>query len=81
MKYAYQTKGVCSTVIHIDVEDGKIESVSFENGCEGNLIGISMLVVGMKIPDVIAKLEGIRCGMKLTSCPDQLCQALHQMVF
>jgi uncharacterized protein (TIGR03905 family) len=79
MTYTYQTQGTCSTAIHLDVEDGIIRDVYFDNGCNGNLQGISLLVCGMKVSDVISKLEGIRCGMKTTSCPDQLCRALHEM--
>ncbi len=79
MKYTYQTQGTCSTAIHLDVEDGILKDVFFDNGCDGNLQGISLLVKGMKVEDVIAKLEGIRCGMKTTSCPDQLCRALRKM--
>lgn len=79
MKYTYHTQGTCSTAIHLDVENGILKDVYFDNGCDGNLKGISILVKGMKIEDVIAKLEGVRCGMKLTSCPDQLCHALHQI--
>jgi len=79
MKYAYQTSGTCSTLIHLDVTEGILNDVWFENGCDGNLQGISQLIRGMKVADVIQKLEGIRCGMKTTSCPDQLCRVLHEM--
>ena len=79
MKYTYQTQGTCSTAIHLDVEEGVLKDVYFDNGCDGNLQGISLLVKGMKFGDVIARLEGIRCGMKTTSCSDQLCRALHAM--
>ncbi len=79
MKYTYYTQGTCSTAIHLEVENGILKDVYFDNGCDGNLKGISILVKGMKIEEVIAKLEGVRCGMKTTSCPDQLCHALHQM--
>lgn len=72
----YQTKGTCSSAIDIEVNGGVIESVSFIGGCNGNLKGISSLVKGMKVEDAIARLEGIRCGFKATSCPDQLAQAL-----
>ena len=72
----YQTKGTCSSAIDIEVKDGIIESVKFTGGCNGNLQGISSLVKGMKCEDVIARLEGIKCGFKPTSCPDQLAQAL-----
>ena len=72
----YQTKGVCSTSIDIEVEDGVIKFVEFFGGCNGNLQGISALVEGMKVDDAISRLKGIRCGFKTTSCPDQLSKAL-----
>ena len=72
----YQTKGTCSSAIDVEVKDGIIESVSFMGGCNGNLKGISALVKGMTVEDAITRLEGIRCGFKNTSCPDQLAQAL-----
>lgn len=75
----YKTKGTCSSEIHIEVEDGKVKDVFFIGGCNGNLKGVCSLVTGMKIEDVIAKLEGIKCGMKPTSCPDQLAQALKSI--
>ena len=74
----YKTKGVCATSIEFDVEDDIITSLHFTGGCSGNLQGISQLVVGMKVNDVIAKLEGLHCGFKNTSCPDQLATALKQ---
>ena len=78
-EYTYKTQGTCSTDIHVKVDNGVIEEVAFTGGCNGNLQGISKLVKGMKPADVIQKLEGIRCGTKRTSCPDQLCQALHHL--
>ena len=72
----YKTKGTCSTNIHFEVEDGKVKNVSFTGGCNGNLKGISALVEGMKVEDVIDKLEGTTCSFKPTSCPDQLAKAL-----
>ena len=75
----YKTKGTCSTAIDIEVNDGIIESVQFTGGCNGNLKGICALVKGMRVEDAIEKLEGIRCGMKPTSCPDQLAKALKQL--
>ncbi|WP_022761244.1 TIGR03905 family TSCPD domain-containing protein [Butyrivibrio sp. AD3002] len=74
----YKTRGTCSTQIDIDVEGGIIKHVAFTNGCNGNLQGVSRLVEGMKAEDAIAKLRGIRCGMKSTSCPDQLSYAIEQ---
>ena len=76
----YKTKGVCSQAIDIQVENGIVQSVSFQGGCHGNLQGIGALVKGMKVEDVISRLEGIRCGFKNTSCPDQLAQALRTML-
>lgn len=75
----YQTKGVCSSSIDIEVEDGVIKFVQFFGGCNGNLQGISSLVTGMKVDDAISKLKGIRCGFKSTSCPDQLALALESI--
>ncbi len=76
MDYTYKTKGTCSREITFQVEDGKVKNVSFYGGCNGNLKGIGSLVEGMDIDEVIARLEGTTCGMKSTSCPDQLAQAL-----
>lgn len=78
MEIAYKTKGVCSRAIYIDVEDGIVKNVRFEGGCNGNTKGISSLVVGMTVDEVIKRLEGIKCGFKSTSCPDQLAQALKE---
>ena len=78
MKFSYKTKGTCSRLIHIELEGEKIKEVSFEGGCNGNLKGIGALVRGMKIDDAIERLEGIRCGFKPTSCPDQLANALKE---
>ena len=74
--YQYKTKGTCSQMIMFDVEDGKVMDVKFMGGCNGNLKGIGALVEGMPVDEVIARVEGITCGMKKTSCPDQLAQAL-----
>ena len=76
MQYEYKTKGTCSRSILFDVENGKVMNVQFIGGCNGNLQGIGKLVEGMDIDDVISRIEGIHCGMKSTSCPDQLAQAL-----
>ena len=76
MQYTYKTKGTCSREISFEVEDGKVKNVQFFGGCNGNLKGIGALVEGMAVEDVIARVEGITCGMKSTSCPDQLAQAL-----
>lgn len=74
----YRTKGTCSQIIQFDLEGGKVHNVQFHGGCDGNLKGISKLVEGMDAKAVISQLEGIRCGFKPTSCPDQLAQALKQ---
>ena len=74
--YQYNTQGVCSRSIFFDIENGKLKDVSFIGGCNGNLKGIGALVEGMEIDEAISRLEGITCGMKKTSCPDQLAQAL-----
>jgi len=74
--YEFKTKGTCSQMIYFDLEDGKVKNVSFLGGCNGNLKGISKLVEGMDADEVIAKLEGTKCGMKSTSCPAQLAKAL-----
>lgn len=72
----YRTKGTCSQEITFEVEDNKLKNVAFFGGCNGNLQGISKLVEGMDIDEVIRRVEGIRCGFKNTSCPDQLATAL-----
>lgn len=74
----YKTSGTCSQSISYDIVDGKVTNVSFLGGCNGNLKGISKLVEGMDVSEVIAKLEGTTCGFKNTSCPDQLAKALKQ---
>ena len=78
MTINYQPKGTCSRQMTIEVEDGVVKSLQVTGGCHGNLQGISKLVEGMKVEDVIERLSGIRCGSKPTSCPDQLAQALKQ---
>lgn len=74
----YQPKGVCSQMIQFDIEDNKVKNVGFTGGCNGNTQGISRLVEGMDVDDAISRLEGIHCGYKQTSCPDQLAKALKQ---
>ena len=76
----YQPKGVCSTAIDIELDNGIIKSVAFTGGCNGNLQGISRLVEGMAVQDAIDRLKGIQCGFKSTSCPDQLAHALESMI-
>lgn len=73
---SYTTKGVCSRQINIDIENGIVKKVVFNGGCHGNTQGVAALVAGMSIDEAISRLSGIRCGMKNTSCPDQLATAL-----
>ncbi len=76
----YQTQGTCSVLIDVTADDNDvIQDVAFLGGCDGNLQGICRLVKGQKIDDVISRLDGIQCGGKPTSCPDQLCRALEQL--
>ena len=74
----YTTNGVCSREIDFEVVDGKLHNVRYLGGCNGNLQGVGALVEGMEIHDAIARLKGIKCGMKGTSCPDQLAKALEK---
>ena len=76
MKFTYRPKGVCSQLMEIEVEDGRVTGFQVMGGCDGNRKGISRLVEGMEVEEVIRRLEGVRCGRKSTSCPDQLAQAL-----
>ena len=78
MQYEYKTKGTCSQRILFEINDGVISNVQYIGGCHGNLQGISKLVEGMNAQDVIDRIEGIRCGMKPTSCPDQLAKAIKE---
>lgn len=78
MTINYTTRGVCSRQISVEINDGIIESVRFIGGCSGNTQGISALVKGMKVGEAISRLEGIDCGGRGTSCPDQLAKALKQ---
>lgn len=78
MEYVYRPKGVCSRSIRLELEGDVIRSVQFEGGCHGNLQGIAKLVEGMTADQVEQKLRGIKCGMRKTSCPDQLAQAVRK---
>lgn len=78
MKYTYLTNGTCSRQIDIELDGEIIKSIQFHGGCNGNANGISALTRGMSIDHVIEVFEGVRCGMKRTSCPDQLAQALKE---
>ena len=76
--YEYKTKGTCSTKIHFDIKDGKIRSLSFENGCDGNLKALGILVEGMDAGKVVKKLKGLHCDDRKTSCADQLARAIEK---
>lgn len=76
MEYIYNPRGVCSRQFVFDIEDGIVNSVKIMGGCHGNLQGIASLLKGMSVDEVISRLEGIRCGMKPTSCPDQIAKGL-----
>ena len=78
MTYEYRPKGVCSMRITFDIEDGIVSNVQFTGGCNGNLQGISKLVEGRKADEIVSAIEGIKCGFKNTSCPDQLAKALKE---
>ena len=79
MQYEHQNKGTCSRSVLFDIEEGKVKNVQYIGGCNGNLKGIGALVEGMEVDEAIRRLEGIQCGMKATSCPDQLAQALKEV--
>ena len=78
MQFECTTSGTCSRAILFEIEDNKVKNVEFLGGCNGNLQGIGKLVEGMDVDEVITRLEGIHCGMKPTSCPDQLALALEE---
>ncbi len=79
MMYEYSPRGVCSQRMIFEIEDNVVKSLKVIGGCNGNLQGISKLVVGLSVDEVIKRLEGIRCGMKQTSCPDQIAKALKEV--
>ena len=78
MAYQYRPRGVCSQGITFELEDGRVKNVRFVGGCSGNTQGVSRLVEGMPAEEAVRRLSGIRCGMKATSCPDQLSYALEE---
>lgn len=80
MKHTYYPEGTCSRMIEFEIEDGIIKNVEFTGGCNGNLKGIGALVKGMKVSEAIERLEGIQCGVKGTSCPDQFSKALKSTI-
>ena len=75
----YKTSGTCARMVTVEVEDGIVTSCQFTGGCHGNTQGVAALVVGMKVDEAINKIKGIKCGMKNTSCPDQLALALEEV--
>lgn len=78
MEHIFRPRGVCSQLMRVEIENGIIKDVEVKGGCDGNLQGISRLVVGMDAREAISRMEGIRCGFKATSCPDQLAKALKE---
>lgn len=81
MRYIHKNKGVCSMETIVDIDDNNIiQNIEVVGGCDGNLKGITALLKGAKAEDVITRMEGIKCGMKSTSCPDQIAQALKQAI-
>ena len=80
MNMTYKPKGVCAREFHIEVEDGRVQSMQAIGGCSGNLQGIGALLRGMPVEEAVQRLEGIRCGGKATSCPDQMAQALKTLL-
>lgn len=80
MKITYTPKGVCSKAIHVEVNGDHVGKVTFVGGCSGNTQGVCRLIEGMEVHEAISRIKGIRCGMKPTSCPDQLAQALETML-
>ena len=78
MKYSYKTKGTCSSQISFELRDGKVYNVKFTGGCNGNLKAVSALVEGLTVEEIEARVKGIRCGFRQTSCSDQLAIALRK---
>ena len=79
-QYKFNPKGVCSAEIDFEIDNGIVKNVKFTRGCNGNTQGIGALVEGMEVNEVIKRLKGIKCGMRNTSCPDQLAVALEKTV-
>ena len=80
MTYTYRTKGTCSQGIQFEIKDNKVHNVQFIGGCSGNTQGVARLIEGMDVNEAISRLEGIHCGPRPTSCPDQLATALKQAI-
>ena len=78
MQHEYKTRGVCASKILFDLDGDTVKNIRFVGGCNGNTQGVARLAEGMKIDEVVARLKGVHCGMKPTSCPDQLAQALRR---
>lgn len=76
----FTTSGVCAKTIDFKIEEGIVKSVKFNGGCAGNALGMSALVEGMRVEDVVARLQGTECGKRPTSCPDQLAKALSEFI-
>lgn len=80
MRYTYTPTGVCSREFQIDLDGNKIKSIKVIGGCPGNTIGLAKLLEGMDVNEAISKLKGIKCGMRSTSCPDQIAKALEKII-
>ena len=80
MNYTYRTKGTCSQAIEFEIIDNKVRNVRFIGGCSGNTQGVSRLIEGMDVEEAISRIDGIRCGFRPTSCPDQLATALKKAI-
>ncbi len=80
MRYTYTPTGVCSRKFEIDLDGNKIKSIKVIGGCPGNTIGLAKLLEGMDVNEAISKLKGIKCGMRSTSCPDQIAKALEKII-
>ncbi len=78
MKHSYKTKGTCSSQVDFELDNGTVKGILFHGGCSGNTQGVSRLAEGMSAQEVVSRCEGIRCGSKSTSCPDQLAHAIKQ---
>lgn len=78
MSFIYKTKGTCSTTIEVELDGNVIQNVKFTGGCPGNLTAIPLLVKGMTVEEVEARVKGVKCGLKATSCSDQMCMALRE---
>lgn len=76
--YTCKPKGICAKKITFDIEEGTVKNISFSGGCAGNQMGMAAMAEGRPVEEVIARLEGITCGLKKTSCPDQLAKALRE---